>query len=116
VFTPISISSLNGDHAAGPGRRSALPSSGWAIWGPNLLRVLNENPDVEIRWICDLDPDRLAKYRRGYPAAHVTTDAPRVKSDPKVHAVVVATPVHTHYEVSAEAPEAGKHVFVRRVG
>ena len=112
MLTPIS--SPNGDHAAGAGETLGVAVIGLGYWGPNLLRVLNENPDVEIRWICDLDADRLAKYRRRYPAAHVTTDAPRVLSDPKVHAVIVATPVHTHYELAAEALRAGKHVFVEK--
>ena len=83
-------------------------------WGPNLLRVLNDNPDVEIRWICDLDSDRLAKYRRRYPTARVTTDARKALSDATVQAVVVATPVHTHYELAAAALRAGKHVFVEK--
>src|SRR5437016_1462857 len=41
---------------------------GLGYWGPNLLRVLSDNADVEVRWICDLDSDRLAKYRRRYPS------------------------------------------------
>ena len=34
---------------------------GLGYWGPNLLRVLGDNLDAEVRWMCDLDIERLAK-------------------------------------------------------
>ena len=56
---------------------------GLGYWGPNLLRVLADNPNVEVRWICDLDRERLAKYRRRHPAARVTTRFERVLQRPR---------------------------------
>ncbi len=87
---------------------------GLGYWGPNLLRVLGDNLDASIRWICDLDPERLGKYRRRHPGARVTTSIERVLADPAVDAVVIATPVHTHYHLAARVLEAGKHVFVEK--
>jgi predicted dehydrogenase len=87
---------------------------GLGYWGPNLLRVLADNLDVEVRWICDLDTQRLARYRRRHPDARVTTRIDRVLSDPDVDAVIIATPVHTHYTLAAQAIRAGKHVFVEK--
>ncbi len=87
---------------------------GLGYWGPNLLRVLADNPDAEVRWICDLDRERLTKYGRRYPAARVTTRVERVLADPTVEAVIVATPVSTHYELAARVLEAGKHAFVEK--
>jgi predicted dehydrogenase len=87
---------------------------GVGYWGPNLLRVLGENLDAKVRWICDLDIERLAKYRRRHPQARVTTRIDRVLADPAVDAVIIATPVHTHYVLAAQALAAGKHVFVEK--
>lgn len=87
---------------------------GLGYWGPNLLRVLGDNLDAKVRWICDLDPERLGKYRRRHPGARVTTRFERVLADPAVDAVIIATPVHTHYDLAARALEAGKHVFVEK--
>jgi len=87
---------------------------GLGYWGPNLLRVLADNQDADVRWICDLDTERLAKYKRRYPAVRVTTTFERVLSDPSVEAVIIATPVYTHYELAARVLEAGKHVFVEK--
>jgi predicted dehydrogenase len=87
---------------------------GLGYWGPNLLRVLGDNLDAKVRWICDLDHERLAKYRRRHPGARATTRIERVLADPAVEAVILATPVHTHYTLAARALEAGKHVFVEK--
>ncbi|MGO9900847.1 MAG: Gfo/Idh/MocA family protein [Solirubrobacteraceae bacterium] len=87
---------------------------GLGYWGPNLLRVLADNPDAEVRWICDLDSERLAKNKRRYPAVGVSTSLEQAVSDPGVEAVVIATPVDTHYELAARVLEAGKHAFVEK--
>jgi predicted dehydrogenase len=85
---------------------------GLGNWGPNLLRVLGDNFDAQVRWICDLDSSRLAKCRRRHPNARVTTRLDRILADPAVDAVVLATPLKTHYPLAMRVLEAGKHVFV----
>jgi predicted dehydrogenase len=112
VLTPSS--SLAAHEAARPQAPVGVAVVGLGYWGPNLLRVLTDNPDVEVRWICDLDRERLSKYRRRYPASRVTTRIERVLGDPGVEAVVIATPVYTHYELAARVLEAGKHAFVEK--
>ncbi|MGH2873654.1 MAG: Gfo/Idh/MocA family protein [Solirubrobacteraceae bacterium] len=111
---------LTSTPAAGTGDRDASTDQagiavvGLGYWGPNLLRVLGDNLDAKVRWICDLDSDRLAKYRRRHPGARVTRKIERVLADPAVDAVVIATPVHTHFELARQALAAGKHVFVEK--
>ena len=107
----ITAAKETGAFNAGPVRIAVV---GLGYWGPNLLRVLGDNLDAEVRWICDLDTERLAKYRRRHPDARVTTRFDRVLADPAVDAVIIATPVHTHYDLAAEALRAGKHVFVEK--
>jgi predicted dehydrogenase len=76
--------------------------------------VLADRPEAEVRWICDLDRERLTKYRRRCPTARVTTRLERVLADGAVEAVIIATPVHTHYSLAAQALGASKHVFVEK--
>jgi predicted dehydrogenase len=102
------------EHCTLPSNPLGVAVVGLGYWGPNLLRVLADNPEAEVRWICDLDRDRLARYRRRYPSARVTTRFERILADDAVEAVVLATPVHTHFPLAAEALEAGKHVFVEK--
>ena len=87
---------------------------GLGYWGPNLLRVLADKPEAQVRWICDLDRERLNRYRRRYPSVRITSHIERVLADPGVDTVIIATPVNTHYALAAQALEAGKHVFVEK--
>ena len=87
---------------------------GLGYWGPNLLRVLIEMADVRVKWICDLDGERLARFGRRYPAVTQTRDVDAVLEDPEVDAVLLATPVFTHFDLASRALLAGKHTFVEK--
>jgi predicted dehydrogenase len=87
---------------------------GCGYWGPNLLRNLAENETAELRWICDLDSRRMAAMGRRYPAAQLTSDSKLLLADPALDAVVIATPVGTHFSFAQAALAAGKHVLVEK--
>ncbi len=87
---------------------------GLGYWGPNLVRVLVERSDVHVRWICDLDPGRLERVVRRYPGLQETHDLDVVLQDPGVDAILLATPVFSHYELARRCLEAGKHTFVEK--
>jgi predicted dehydrogenase len=87
---------------------------GLGYWGPNLLRVLFERTDVDVRWICDSDRTRVDRLARRYPSVRTTQSLEDVLADPAVDAVVLATPVHTHYALAKRCMEAGKHTFVEK--
>jgi predicted dehydrogenase len=83
-------------------------------WGPNLVRVLNERTDVELRWICDRDTGRLEQLARRYPAVRATVDLDDVLDDPEVDGVLLATPVFTHHALGRRCLQAGKHTFIEK--
>jgi predicted dehydrogenase len=87
---------------------------GLGYWGPNLLRVLADNDDVDVKWLCDRDSERLARFGRRHPACRPTTRAEVLLEDPEVEAVVIATPVSTHFDLAAASLAAGKHTFVEK--
>jgi predicted dehydrogenase len=87
---------------------------GLGYWGPNLLRVLTDLDEVEVAWICDLDEARLDRFANRYPSARATTDLEEVLESPDVDAMVIATPVFTHFDLAAESLRAGKHTFVEK--
>ena len=87
---------------------------GLGYWGPNLLRAAAELPDVEIAYICDLDTDRLERFARRYPTTTATQRVDQVLDDPTVDAVLIATPVFTHFDLASRALRAGKHTFVEK--
>jgi predicted dehydrogenase len=87
---------------------------GCGYWGPNLLRNLAENENAELRWICDLETQRLVTMGRRYPAARQTNDIKELLADSTLDAVVIATPVWTHFPFAQQALTAGKHVLVEK--
>jgi predicted dehydrogenase len=87
---------------------------GLGYWGPNLLRVISDMPDVRIGWICDMDQGRLDRWSRHYPSAKTATDSDDVFDDPMVDAVLIATPPLTHSELVSSSLRAGKHTFVEK--
>jgi predicted dehydrogenase len=87
---------------------------GLGYWGPSLLRALFDLTGVEVVWICDRDAERLERYGRRYPSAAKTRRVDEILEDDSVDAVVLATPVFTHYYLASRALEAGKHTFVEK--
>jgi predicted dehydrogenase len=87
---------------------------GLGYWGPNLVRNLHEVPEAEVVWACDLREEALSALARRYPAVPRTTTFEQVLEDESVDAVVVSTPVSTHYELALAALNADKHVLVEK--
>lgn len=83
-------------------------------WGKNLARNFDELPEADLRYVCDLDPGRLAQARRQYPAARATPEFEALLEDPELEAVVIATTAPTHYSLCKAALEAGKDVCVEK--
>jgi predicted dehydrogenase len=87
---------------------------GLGYWGPNLVRNLFELPDVDVAWICDLDKESLGKVRRRYPSIAGTTRYQDLLDDRELDAVLIATPVSSHFPLAQAALNAGKHAFIEK--
>jgi predicted dehydrogenase len=87
---------------------------GYGYWGPNLLRNYMELPMVRVKWVCDVRPARLKLAAARYPGLQVTAEVEQVLADPEVDAVLIATPISSHYLFARAALEAGKQVFVEK--
>ena len=85
---------------------------GLNYWGPNLVRNFDDISDLT--WVCDLDATQLESIAARYPNAQSTTRFDDLLADDTLDAVVIATPVPTHYALAKQALEAGKHVFVEK--
>ena len=92
--------------------RRRVGQVGLGYWGKNLARNFDELADLV--WLCDADEERRREASSRYGGARVTGDLDELLADDSLQAVVVATPVPTHYELARRALEAGKHVFVEK--
>jgi predicted dehydrogenase len=73
-----------------------------------------EVPGVSVSWVCDPRSEALDRVRRRNPSQATTPDYDEVLADTAVDAVVIATPISTHYGLAKAALESGKHVFVEK--
>lgn len=87
---------------------------GCGYWGPNLVRNFYKTPNCEVVSVADLRPERLQYIRGLYPKIQATTNALEILRDPQIDAVVIVTPVATHFELAREALLMGKHVLVEK--
>lgn len=88
---------------------------GYGYWGPNLVRNFSWLEDIEVKYVCDLDENRLKKVKGLFPNVEITTtDYSQVLADPEVTAIAIATPVNTHYSLASQALEADKHVLIEK--
>ena len=80
-------------------------------WGKNLARNYYQLPEANLRYICDLDDDKLEAMRRQYPAVSTTKSYDEVVKDPELDAVVIATTGPTHYSLAKQALEVNPNSF-----
>jgi predicted dehydrogenase len=83
-------------------------------WGPNLIRNFHQRPTSQVLWVVDKDAGRTSQVRSRFPDVTVASDLRPIIDDPRVDAVVIATPTSTHYGLVKAALEAGKHVLVEK--
>ena len=84
---------------------------GCGQWGPNLVRNFALNPRCRLTYVCDLDTARLKSIRERLLGVETVTDYREMLQDDEVDAVLVATPITTHYQIVRDSLEAGKHVL-----
>ena len=87
---------------------------GYGHWGPNHARVFRSLPECRLVAIADSQGGRLEAARRTLPDVTLTADFHAVLQDPGIDAVVVSTPLVTHFAIVKEALEAGKDVLVEK--
>ncbi len=87
---------------------------GCGYWGPNLIRNFNNISGVEMTHCGDLDESRLNHIKGIYPKTIVTKDYREILSKKDVDAIIVATPIDTHYKIAKDALNADKHVLVEK--
>ena len=82
-------------------------------WGKNLVRELSKihcikkcssNGNLKnIRWL-----------KKNYPSIQYVSDSKEIFADKEINAVIIATPINTHYKLIKKALLSKKHVFVEK--
>ncbi|MDP4198944.1 MAG: Gfo/Idh/MocA family oxidoreductase [Bacteroidota bacterium] len=87
---------------------------GAGYWGSNLVRAFNDTESAVVAAVADKKQGRLSFVSKRYPHIRTTDDMESILADPEIDAVVVATPVPTHYDVGRRVLESGKHAMIEK--
>lgn len=87
---------------------------GYGYWGPNLTRnfSLVENCSVDV--VSDLRKARLDFLKKQYPKISVANSGDDILNNKNIDAVVIATPVSSHFELASRALNKNKHVLIEK--
>ena len=85
--------------------------------GQALATEFAQQPGVEVRYVCDVDSERVGRTIRvmeqaGFPKPQEVVDFRKILDDKNVDALICAAPDHWHAPATILACAAGKHVYV----
>jgi len=86
---------------------------GIGYWGPNLVRNFIAQKSVSKVIAYDQRPERLEFITSKSPSV-IATESINELMLADIDAIVIATPVETHYSLSKTALEFGKHIWVEK--
>ena len=87
---------------------------GFGYWGPNIVRNFDSQLNCDLEYVVDSSDERLGVVNKNYPHIKTTKDLDDVINNSNIDAIIVATPVFTHYEIAKKALSNGKHVLVEK--
>jgi len=87
---------------------------GCGYWGPLLVRNFKGSSDCRLKAVCDASEARLKHLKALYPDVEGVTDYRGLLDDFKLDAVVIATPVKSHYSLAKASLLAGKHTLIEK--
>jgi predicted dehydrogenase len=84
---------------------------GLGYWGPNILRILTAENNVNVKYICDINENTLVTYKDKFIC---TTNYQDILKDEDISMVFIVTPISTHFKIILDCINANKHVFVEK--
>ena len=87
---------------------------GCGYWGPLLTRNFKSLPECRLKVVCDPDIARVKHVCASYSDLEAVTDPQRLINASDLDAIVIATPVNTHYSLAKASLLAGKHTFIEK--
>ena len=87
---------------------------GYGYWGPNIVRNFFSSDDCKVKAVADHRDERLTLLAKNFPSINGINNAEDIINDDSINAVVIATPVFSHYELAKKALVKGKHVLIEK--
>ena len=87
---------------------------GYGYWGPNLVRNFSSLQNCKVSSIAEENISRHELILKHYKDVKIYHSAEELIKDISIDAVVIATPVFSHYPLAKLALENGKHVLIEK--
>ncbi|MBK6338019.1 MAG: Gfo/Idh/MocA family oxidoreductase [Bacteroidetes bacterium] len=87
---------------------------GYGYWGPNLVRNFSTASNCSVLMVVDFRLERLTELKKQYPSLITSTNLDDLFNNRAIDAVVIATPVFTHFDLAKRALERDKHVLIEK--
>lgn len=87
---------------------------GCGQWGPNQIRTFFFHPHAEVVRVCDSDTRRLDAMKGLYRSVDTTTRSQDITQAADIDAVVITTPVVSHFSIAKDALLNGKDVLCEK--
>lgn len=82
-------------------------------WGKKLFREFSTMTEI-VTCISTGSKENIKWIKENYPTTKISNSISDILDDKKISAVVIATPINTHYELAKKILESNKHVFVEK--
>ncbi|MDC0173682.1 Gfo/Idh/MocA family oxidoreductase [Nitrosopumilus sp.] len=86
---------------------------GMGKWGKNLIKEFSNFVEIPI-CVTNGNKENIKWTQKFFPKTKTSTNINDVLNDNSIDAIVIATPITTHYELIKKSLKAGKHVFVEK--
>lgn len=97
-----------------PMARKRIGVIGCGQWGPNQIRSFFFHTRTQVVRICDTDSARLEANQALFPSIQTTNNFEDITRSPDIDAVVITTPVSTHFKIAQDALSHGKDVLCEK--
>jgi predicted dehydrogenase len=87
---------------------------GYGYWGPNLVRNFSGIDSIQVKYVAEPNPSRHSVIKRNHPSIQIVLTAEEMLKDESLDAIVIATPVSTHFPLAKQALTLGKHVLLEK--
>lgn len=87
---------------------------GIGYWGPNLVRNFVRHSSVSKVYCYDVDKKRVHAVCTEFPTVIATSSYEQILNDRSIEAIVLSTPVASHFDLAVQALEHGKHVLIEK--
>ncbi|HTB26999.1 MAG TPA: Gfo/Idh/MocA family oxidoreductase [Puia sp.] len=87
---------------------------GYGYWGPNIVRNFFATRACTVKMVADGRPERLQLLSKIFPSIQAVKDGEEILNNKEIDAVVIATPVFTHFALAKRALLMGKHVLIEK--